>query len=182
MREDMDKVLCEHPRGGPRGKRRSRYRGPLEDAPRREPVGRHRGGTKWLSESLGPLRRWLLAQTGRPWDAVYGELRARIHPGNAVQLHIWQHAQHYVARWVELVDGRPCHALGSTWASAPGTPVCARRCPVYVCPATGMLRPTPVVRRKRRPPLEHRAQSPLDPRPDVLERPRHAQAVQRRDR
>jgi hypothetical protein len=152
MRHDMDKVLCEHPRGGPRCKRRSRFRGALEDAPRREPISRHRGGTKWLSENLGPLRRWLLAQTGRPWDAVHGELRARIDPGNVVQLHIWEHAQHYVARCVEIVGGRPYHRLGDEWPYHAGTPVNARYSPVYVCPSTGILRPTPVTPRKRKQP------------------------------
>lgn len=145
----MHKVLCEHPRGGWRCKRRSRFRGRLEDSPRREPISRRRGGTKWLSENLGPLRRWLLAQTGRSWDAVHGELRSRIHPGNAVQLHIWQHAQHYVAQRVALVEGRPFHVDGG-WPGLAGTPLNARRSPVYVCPATGILRPTPVIPRKRR--------------------------------
>jgi hypothetical protein len=149
MRDDMHKVLCEHPRGGWRGKRRGRYRGPLEDAPRREPVSRTRGGSKWLSENLGPLRRWLLAQTGRPWNAVYGELRRHIHPGNAVQLHIWEHAQHYVAQRVELVDRKPYHVVGD-WEYWSGRPVNARRSPVYVCPETGILRPTPVIPRERK--------------------------------
>ncbi|MCA9709581.1 MAG: hypothetical protein KDK70_27330, partial [Myxococcales bacterium] len=85
----MDKVLCERPRGGVRRARRSRYRGPLEEAPRFEPTSRRRGGSKWLGEHLGPLRRWLRAQAGRPWDAVYAELRANISPANAVQMHIW---------------------------------------------------------------------------------------------
>jgi hypothetical protein len=147
----MHKVLCEHPRGGWRGKRRSRHRGAMEDAPSREPTSRNRGGTKWLGENLGPLRRWLLAQTGRPWDAVYGELRARIHPGNAVQLHIWQHAQHYVARRVEIVNGTPYHANDDPWSFGSGSPVSARRSPVYVCPTTGILRATPVTPRKRKP-------------------------------
>jgi hypothetical protein len=150
MRSDMHKVLCEHPRGGWRVERRSRFRGPLEDSPRREPTSRHRGGTKWLGEHLGPLKRWLLAQTGRPWDDVHGELRARISPNNAVQLHIWQHAQHYVAERVELVDGRPCHAIRPYWSVGPGSQVDSRRCPVYVCPTTGILRATPVTPRERR--------------------------------
>lgn len=150
MRHDMDKVLCEHPRGGRNGKRRSRYRGPLEDAPHREPISRNRGGTKFLSENLGPLRRWLLAQVGRPWDAVYGELRAHIHPGNAVQLHIWQHAQHYVARQVEIVDGELYHWCDTPWAFRGQVLVNARYSPVYVCPCTGILRPTPVTPRKRK--------------------------------
>lgn len=149
----MAKVLCEHPRGGWRGKRRSRHRGPLEDSPRREPISRHRGGTKWLGENLGPLRRWLLAQVGRPWDAVYGDLRARIDPGNAVQLHIWQHAQEYVARYVEIVEGKPCHAVGTGAWFRPLSRVDARRSPVYVCPSRGILRRTPITPRKRKPPV-----------------------------
>lgn len=151
MRADMDKVLCERPRGGARFRRRRhrRWRGPLEEAPRFESTSRNRGGSKWLNEHLGPLRRWLLAQAGRRWDAVYSDLRANISTRNAVQLHIWQHAEHYVARHVELVGGKPHHlpGHGPAWL---GMVVCARRCPVYVCPKTGLLRRTPVTPRKRK--------------------------------
>lgn len=150
MRADMHKVLCEHPRGGWRGKRRSRYRGPLEDAPTHEPISRRRGGTKWLSENLGPLWRWILAQAGRPWDAVYGELRARIDPRNAVRLHIWQHAQHSVAQRVELVDGTPRYVVDGVAIYRSGAPVSADRSPVYVCPETGILQRSPVIPRKRK--------------------------------
>lgn len=148
MRSDMDKVLCERPRGGARFKRRRRWRGPLEDAPRFESSSRHRGGSKWLNEHLGPLRRWLLSQTGRHWDAVYSELRANINPRSAVQLHIWQHAEDYVARHVEMIQGKPHHRpqYGSWWSTGP---VSSRSCPVYVCPKTGILRRTPVTPRKR---------------------------------
>jgi hypothetical protein len=149
MRSDMDKVLCERPRGGARLRRRRRYRGPLEEAPRFESSSRNRGGSKWLSEHLGPLRRWLLAQAGRTWDAVYSELRANISPNNAVQLHIWQHAEHYVARHVELVRGKPHHVAARYWEPH-GAPVSSRRCPVYVCPKTGILRRTPVTPRKKK--------------------------------
>lgn len=150
MRRDMDKVLCERPRGGMRTKRRARYRGPLEDAPRFESTSRRRGGTKWLGEHLGPLRRWLGSQVGRPWDAVYGELRSRISPRNAVQMHIWQHAEHYVARYVVMIDGKPHHAPGTGSAYRGPTLVSSYRCPFYVCPTTGILRRTPVVPRRRR--------------------------------
>lgn len=149
MRRDMDKVLCERPRGGMRIKRRSRYRGPLELAPSFESTSRHRGGTKWLGEHLGPLRRWLRSQAGRPWDAVYGELRSRISPNNAVQMHIWQHAEHYVARRVVMVDGHPCRPPGEPWGTEL-RPLYHRWCPVYVCPKTGILRRTPVTARKRK--------------------------------
>lgn len=156
MRPDMAKVLCEHPRGGRRGKRRSRIRRRsrwrAEDAPSFEPVSRRRGGTKHLSENLGPLKRWLIAQSGRPWDDVYSELRAHISARNVVQMHIWQHAQQYVARYVELVDGTPYHLPGDGRLSPGGRPVQARWCPVYVCPRTGIVRRTPVAARKKKPP------------------------------
>ncbi|MCH9688739.1 MAG: hypothetical protein K0V04_45325 [Deltaproteobacteria bacterium] len=146
MRSDMAKVLCERPRCGARFKRRSLYRGPLEDAPRFESSSRNRGGSKFLNEHLGPLRRWLLSQVGRPWDAVYSELRSRVSPRNAVQLHIWQHAQEYVARPVRREDG-VLHRQ-STWGGF--EVLSSRRCPVYVCPKTGILRKTPVTPRKRK--------------------------------
>ena len=105
MRHDMHKVLCEHPRHGRRIKRRSRYRGSLEDAPRREPISRHRGGTKSLAENLGPLRRWLhqigvgveVGFVGEPVEGAaglgdgghgQGALRRRVH-----QLHHDVHAR-----------------------------------------------------------------------------------------
>ncbi|MEM9453870.1 MAG: hypothetical protein AAGF11_06800 [Myxococcota bacterium] len=145
----MSKVLCERPRVGARFKRRSRWRGPLEEAPRFESTSRHRGGNKMLGEHLGPLRRWLLSQTGRPWDAVYSELRAGISTRNAVQLHIWQHAEHYVARHVEIVQGKLYHlpGHGRFWLDRT---VYSRYCPVYVCPKTGILRRTPVTPRKKK--------------------------------
>lgn len=102
-----------------------------------------------LNEHLGPLRRWLLSQAGRPWDAVYSELRAGISTRNAVQLHIWQHAEHYVARHVEIVQGKPYHLPGHGWVWLDRM-VHSRYCPVYVCPKTGILRRTPVTPRKKK--------------------------------
>lgn len=152
MRDDMAKVLCERPRAGARWKRRSLYRGPLEDAPKFESTSRRRGGSKWLNEHLGPLRRWLLAQAGRPWDAVYSELRSQISVRSAVQMHIWQHAEEYVARHVEMIDGVPHHVPSERWFGVVDGRVLNRRCPVYVCPRTGILRRTPITKRKRRKP------------------------------
>ena len=148
MRADMAKVLCERPRGGLRRRRRG-YQGPIEDAPNFESTRRRRDGTKHLNEHLGPLRRWLLAQVGRRWDDVYSELRARISPRNAVQMHIWQHAADYVERQVVLRGQIPHHPTRVRYRDGT-TRLDARRCPVYVCPRTGMLRATPVEPRKRR--------------------------------
>ena len=79
---------------------------------------------------------------------MYGELRSRVSPRNAVQMHIWQHAQHYVARHVDVIRGRPYHRPGSYHRT--DIPLSHRQHPVYVCPKTGLLRRTPERARERR--------------------------------
>src|SRR5258708_38763728 len=46
---------------------------------------------KHLNENLAPLRRYLMAQVGRPWDKVYGEIRGTIDTRSAIGLHVLQH-------------------------------------------------------------------------------------------
>lgn len=100
-----------------------------------------------FSENLAPLRRYLDAQVGRPWDLVYSEIRQRIDTGNAVQYHILQHLYDRLAVQVrEDADGSLWHTgrwgrptrLGVRWGPK-----------LYVCPRSGILRR---VRRSRRPP------------------------------
>lgn len=150
MRRDMDKVLCERPRSRPRFKRRSLYRGPLEDAPRFESSSRERGGDKELSEHLGPLRRWLVRQVGRHWDDVYADLRANISPKSAVQMHIWDHARHFVAERVVFVDG--CRGLGTAFANRCRLDgclcTCARRRGFFASRPTSRTRGSETARRR----------------------------------
>jgi hypothetical protein len=102
----MHEVVIERPRGGWRVPRRvSRYDWRAHDdeaLPKRESTSRHRGGTKWLSDHLGPLRRFLDGAVGRPWDDVYAELRAAVPPRSLLHLHILEHVDRYVGRhpWV----------------------------------------------------------------------------------
>lgn len=143
MRWDMHKVIVERPRGGgaPRkgGREAARERQDPERSPRGEGMTRW-GRTKWLSEHLGPLRRFLMARVGRRWDAVHSEICQRIRPDNTVQRHILQHLPDLVAIDVVLENGVPHHADG-TWRSGPITPSAWRK--VYVCPKTGVLRRIP---------------------------------------
>src|SRR4051812_29056576 len=98
MRHDMAKVIVERPRHGggakyPRAAFRSDSHRQMEDHPRRTSAKRpwmeFGRGQKHLNENLAPLRRYLRSQVGRPWDKVYSEIRERINPDSAVQLHIW---------------------------------------------------------------------------------------------
>jgi len=142
MRSDMAKVIVERPRvrggWGPQGGRdRMRVRGAVEDAPLRERMRPGRG-RKFFNENLAPLRRFLGAQVGRPWAAVYAEICAHIKVSSTIQRHVLQHLEEMVIREVVMVGkqptarstGRPIHA--SRW----------RAC-VYVCPVSGLLRRTP---------------------------------------
>src|SRR6266851_5683610 len=120
MREDMAKVIVERPRHGSRDRNKEGkgYQGrlrrmPMEEWPRREGIKeRSCGGSKWLNEHLGPLRRYLVSQVGRPWDMVFSEICAHINRNSAVQDHVRDHVDHYVERKVILIDGVACVSQG----------------------------------------------------------------------
>jgi hypothetical protein len=114
MRHDMAKVIVERPRWGggakyPRAVQRSDNRHPLEELPRRTSAKRpwlvDGRVQKCLNENLAPLRRYLRSQVGRPWNKVYSEIRERINPDSAVQLHIWQHLMEYVCTDPHVITG-----------------------------------------------------------------------------
>src|SRR5262247_4117913 len=87
MRDDMSKVVIERPRSGhslPGYKTRLRIRHydpekDYEDLPKRVSGSRSKyvraGETKYFSDFLSPLRRFLRTNVGRPWDKVYSEMR-----------------------------------------------------------------------------------------------------------
>lgn len=103
MREDMDKVIVERPRGGAGWARKGRPGRDLENLPLHE-NGKHRQRSKFLSENLAPLQRFIAAQAGRPWDKVYSEIRERVKPGNTVQEHVLTHIPDLIAMHAERVD------------------------------------------------------------------------------
>lgn len=145
MRKDMSEIIIERPRYGHRdGDGKGRYRSKLRTDPDcfalKEPMWR-RGHTKSLNENLAPLRRFLLRRVGRPWDAVWSELREHLSPNSTVQKHVYDHVLQYVERNPVFIDGIP-HApaasgpkrdrywpIGSWWRGG-----------FYVCPRTGLLR------------------------------------------
>ncbi len=136
MREDMAKVIVERPRRGgglpfPRGWPPGGPRLPMVDWRRREGIRRPwlRDRPKSLNENLAPLRRFLRARVGRPWDKVYGEVCERINRNSAVQLHVWQHLMQDVCRDPHEVSGdvRRCSWFGF-------------RHSFFVDPKTGLLR------------------------------------------
>ena len=141
MRDDMYKLIVERPRrgGGVQGDgrawRNSRDRG--------NHLGMRRGyaDRKGLNENLAPLKRWLHKQVHRPWNLVYSELSKGIDRRNAVQDHIYQHLDQFVARDVRWIDGVPMVWRG--WP-APGAWIPVREdatVELFVHPVTGILLP-----------------------------------------
>src|SRR5438270_13646859 len=96
MRADMAKVIVERPRHGSRmrkhkGQARRWGRTPLDEYPRHDRMIGKIVHTKSLNEHLGPLRRYLARQVGRPWDKVFSEICANISLDSAVQVHVRDH-------------------------------------------------------------------------------------------
>jgi hypothetical protein len=135
MRKDMNKLLCERPRGGRRlkTKRTLGRHFDWESAPTRAPMPGWIRRSKGLNENLQPLERFLRSRVGRPWDLVYAEIRADLKVTRAIDLHILQHLDHMVHTKVRIIDG-VLEAMDNVgWGKIGANEL-------YVCPRTGQLR------------------------------------------
>lgn len=136
MRDDLDRVIIERPRGGPRT-HVPRHPKPFarafvdEDSWSHDPLPCRLQRTRWLRDLLSPLRRWLRAQVGRPWDAVYSELVRSAGRDTTSGRHLIEHAERMVERhcWRE---GRGVFSVGWRGASEVHG--------LYVDPRNGLLR------------------------------------------
>lgn len=149
----MAKVIVERPRTGSRQKCRKGYMKkwrqlPPEDWPKRERIKDHKGGTKHFNEHLGPLRRYLRKQVGRPWNLVFAEICIHIRQDSAVQSHVRDHIPDIVEIAAIEIDGVACHGVGYRL----GRPLVASHwMELYVCPRTGLLRKIKPPRAKPQP-------------------------------
>src|SRR5262245_47249018 len=157
----MGKVLVERPRlkvcryaPGPEKGYRKRIDRCYDDdgsPPRREGMKKRYGSNrKYFNEHLGPLRRFLNSNVGRPWDKVYSEICQHVDRGNVVQKHILTHLFQYVVTNVILIDGVPCR--GEAYARLYGEPLRTSHSyhQWYVCPKSGLLRKSKYIPRKRK--------------------------------
>lgn len=148
MRADMAKVIVERPRFGSRlPSRKKGYRKMLQlmgdQLPAREPMLGHWGGKeRSFNEHLGPMRRYLRSQIGRPWNKVHQDLCEYVSFDCVVQKHVLTHVDDYVQRLVSRVDGRICYAEGyrRSLELRPGA--------MYVCPESGLLKAVPPTRKR----------------------------------
>jgi len=136
MREDMYKVIVERPRRGKEGDAfAARLRNDF-DGPTR--LGTRAGYSyRSLNENLAPLRRYLHAQIGRPWNKVFSEICAGIDRRNTVQQHIHQHIRDFIAIDVDVREGQLVDIAprwGICWL---GSRISQE---LYVDPGTGLIR------------------------------------------
>ena len=114
VRRDMPKVIVGCARYGsnyrPRNRRLPKDQDKLDALPKRE-SSRHRVETydykcEVLRDHLGPLRRYLKAQVGRPWDKIWSEICADLHPRSTMHQHVRDHVLWEVEREILFVkDG-----------------------------------------------------------------------------
>jgi hypothetical protein len=148
MREDMAKVIVERPRNGRAYAKVTKNTGSRKLPPDLSQIGVAKyyavtAGRKGLNENLTPLRRYLEAQVGRPWNKVWSEISENLKPSSTIQQHVRDHISDFVAIktaqrdgviWTAGRFGGPV-ALKDSW----------RR--LYVDPRTGLLRKNPHWRR-----------------------------------
>jgi hypothetical protein len=161
MRPDMGKVLVERPRlgrwngdsrpGKGYAKQIRKCFAGGNSPPAREGMKRRHTNPKSFNEHLGPLRRFLDANVGRPWDKIYSEICQHVDRGNVVQNHILTHLFDYVVVDTVMIDGQPCR--GTAYARQYGEPLRTsyRHDRWYVCPKSGLLRKSKHVRRTPEP-------------------------------
>ena len=115
MRSDMANVVTERPRRGHRnpskkwGRRLRKNEYDAEDhGPSRAPIARHHQygwNAKEFSDLLGPLRRYLRKQVGRPWDKVWSEITRNLDSRSLSGQHIFDHIGWEVEQHVWLSSG-----------------------------------------------------------------------------
>jgi len=152
----MHKVVVERPRWNPGpGKNNRRANLPDELRPKFEGIKRPHSWRKGLTDLLGPLKRWLHAQVGRPWNDVYSEAAAVIKPDSIIRAHIKTHLLEFVERNTFMHGGKVCILQTHSYFCRPGiTPVTElrhRRSTFYVHPETFLLYKIPDRSRQRRP-------------------------------
>jgi hypothetical protein len=154
MRTDMSKVVVERALVGERQPNRRRERasarahcravardpeGDLIPLPGRGPL--YSGTSKYLTDNLSPLLRFLHSRVGRPWDDVYAEIRESLRMDSTIQRHIHEHLADFVSVHVcSTADGTIIRSSRSRVshrnALEPGD--------LYVDPETSCLRRLPL--------------------------------------
>jgi hypothetical protein len=108
---------------------------------------------KWFGEHLGPLKRWLCSQVGRPWNDVYSEASSVIKPDSVVRLHVRTHLLEFVERNTFMKNGEVWYYRWLGMAlEVPIMGSATRWHRFYVHPENGVLLEIPRIVRPRKEP------------------------------
>jgi hypothetical protein len=128
MRRDMARVIIERPRDGGAPARAPRTRVDFEDVSERAPMKPRPMDRKSQTDLWGPLRRFLRANVGRPWNTVWSEICEQADHRSVAGMHLRGHVH-------DLVETRPM-MRGKTAYSSTGRQLGRG---FYVDPRTGLL-------------------------------------------
>lgn len=138
MRSDMTKVLVERPRHGARLKDPSGYKRDIaragENPPNKESMRK-----KWkkgyagkdFSDLIGPIRRYLHSQVGRPWDKVWSDICQS--DKSKLSHHFRRHFMDFVELHV-IVEDKKIYFKDDRWGRSE-----LRGEDLYVHPVSGLL-------------------------------------------
>jgi hypothetical protein len=142
----LNEVVIERPRHGMRIslKKQCGYRKQLhkltqeasEDGLFRPYLIKPRNKSKYFSDHLNPLQRYLRSKVGQPWNDIYSELCQRLDSKTMTGRHVISHIWNYVERHVELYNGIP-YSKASWGKVQPLTNYYREH--LYVHPETGIL-------------------------------------------
>jgi hypothetical protein len=142
----MAKIVTERPRSGHAnpsrkwGRRLNPKEFDLDDhGPTRAPIApRRQYGSNWkeFSDLLGPLRRYLRKQVGRPWEKVWSEITRTLDSRSLTGQHIFDHIRWEVEQEAWIGDDGAIYRKRQ-WGSV--QPVTG----LYVHPVTRLLRHAP---------------------------------------
>ena len=158
----LDKAIIERPRRGylktPQGAKK--YQQTFDDEfSGYEPKCRFK--TKYFSDNLNPLQRFLLSRVGKPWNEVYSELSRRFDKRTLTGYHLFSHVETLVAQHVEIVEDLPYTTPRSKYGRQ--YPLGYVRDNLYVHPETGILS------------VAKKQKTPIEKREDILELDRDRQ-------
>lgn len=134
MRPDMKEVIIERPRGGSRGKINLKLKKPSveydDNGPTKMSARKILGWDKReQNDVLGPLRRYLRKQVGRPWNDIWSEICRN--NKDFMGDHLKRHIDYEVERNLFIEDGKLFRDNGRPFWDFVDT--------LYVDPVTGIL-------------------------------------------
>lgn len=111
----------------------------IEDAPLHASMRRNAyGWGKTQRDNLNPLRKFIEANVGRPWDKVYSEICAKNDPRNISQYHLRSHVYHLIEKDVVMINNIPHHGQGR-WGYLSPIYHFQHNGGLYIHPVTGLV-------------------------------------------